>query len=65
MYNIYIVKGKDLIKQLVKAGWEADRITGSHHILRKGDELISVPVHGSKDIKPGTLNRLLKQGGLK
>ncbi|MBF0337516.1 MAG: type II toxin-antitoxin system HicA family toxin [Nitrospirae bacterium] len=59
------MKGKDLIKQLVKAGWEIDRITGSHHILRKGDELISVPVHGSKDIKPGTLNKLLKQGGLK
>ncbi|KJU85458.1 YcfA-like protein [Candidatus Magnetobacterium bavaricum] len=36
------MKGEDLIKQLVKAGWEVDRITGSHHILRKGDELISV-----------------------
>ncbi|QWR76897.1 type II toxin-antitoxin system HicA family toxin [Candidatus Magnetomonas plexicatena] len=59
------VKAKDLVKQLEKTGWEIERITGSHHILKKGDEMISVPVHGSKDLKAGTLNRLLKLGGLK
>jgi predicted RNA binding protein YcfA (HicA-like mRNA interferase family) len=64
VYNI-CVNGKVLVKQLEKAGWELERITSSHHILKRGDELISVPVHGSKDIKTGTLNKLLKQGGLK
>jgi predicted RNA binding protein YcfA (HicA-like mRNA interferase family) len=57
--------GKDLIKLLKKHGWELDRIGGSHHVLVKGNKTLTVPVHGKKDLKKGTLEALLKQGGLK
>jgi len=57
--------GKELVKQLKKEGWESTRIEGSHHILVRGTRTISVPVHGKKDLKKGTLEALRKQGGLK
>jgi len=57
--------GKELVKQLKKMGWESTRIEGSHHILVRGTRTISVPVHGKKDLKKGTLEALRKQGGLK
>jgi predicted RNA binding protein YcfA (HicA-like mRNA interferase family) len=57
--------GKELIKLLKAAGWMVDRIEGSHHILVRGTKTISVPVHGKKDLKKGTLETLRKLGGLK
>jgi predicted RNA binding protein YcfA (HicA-like mRNA interferase family) len=57
--------GKELVKQLRLNGWELDRINGSHHIMIKGKSTLSVPVHGNKDLPSGTLNKLLKQGGLR
>ena len=58
--------GKNLVKELEKNGWKVDRINGSHHILIKyGHKPVSVPVHGNKELKPGTLNDLLKKNGLK
>lgn len=58
------MRDKDLLKQLYLNGWVIDRIKGSHHILKKGDETLVLPVHG-KDIPIGLLNALLKQAGLK
>lgn len=59
------MKDKDLLKLLLKNGWQLDRVTGSHHILKKaGYELISLPVHG-KDLKPGLEQKFLKRAGLK
>jgi predicted RNA binding protein YcfA (HicA-like mRNA interferase family) len=57
--------GKQLIKLLVEQGWVLDRISSSHHIMVKGKQTISVPVHGKKDLGKGLLNALMKQGGLK
>ena len=57
--------GKELIKLLQQQGWILDRIQGSHHILVREDRTLSIPVHGSSDLKKGTLNALMKQGGLK
>lgn len=57
--------GKELLKLLKKNGWLEVRIEGSHHIMKKGDKEISVPVHGSKSMKKGLLNAILKEAGLK
>lgn len=61
------MNGKQVIKLLKEKGWQLDRINGSHHIFKKEGivYLITVPVHGSDDIPTGTLNRILKDGGLK
>jgi len=57
--------GKEIVKLLIKNGWEIDRVKGSHHIMKKKDKTITVPVHGKKDIPIGTLNDILKEAGLK
>jgi predicted RNA binding protein YcfA (HicA-like mRNA interferase family) len=57
--------GKELIILLIKNGWGLDRIKGSHHIMIKQNKTLSVPVHSNKDLPVGTLNSLLKDGGLK
>ncbi|MDR2711863.1 MAG: type II toxin-antitoxin system HicA family toxin [Clostridiales bacterium] len=57
--------GKELVKMLQKNGWKIDRVQGSHHIMAKGSDTVSVPVHAGKDLPAGTLNDILKKAGLK
>ena len=57
--------GKEILSLLKKEGWVLDRISGSYHIMTKGRKTLSVPVHGSKDVPTGLLNKLLKEAGLK
>jgi len=70
LYNIYIVflsdDGRQIIDLLKKNGWALDRVAGSHHIMVKdGFPSMSVPVHGSKGLKPGTLHAILRDAGIK
>lgn len=58
------MKDKDLLKALLKDGWELVRVHGSHHILQKGDKTETVPVLG-KDVPKGLLSKILKRTGLK
>ena len=57
--------GKELLRLLRKNGWSIERINGSHHVLRKGEQTITVPIHGNTDMKKGLLLHFLKQTGLK
>jgi len=57
--------GKELLAIMKRDGWKLDRITGSHHILIKGKQTLSVPVHGNSDLSTGLLSKLIKQAGLK
>ncbi|MDR0841881.1 MAG: type II toxin-antitoxin system HicA family toxin [Acidobacteriota bacterium] len=59
------MSGKQLVALLKKSGWAVVRINGSHHILRKGEQTLVVPVHGNTALKPGILNSLSKEAGLK
>lgn len=57
--------GNQVIKILKENGWQLDRINGSHHMMRKeGSGTVSVPVHGSKDLKKGTLAAIRRQTGV-
>ena len=58
------MKGKELVKLLEQKGWELDRIKGSHHIMKKGNKTVSVPVHNT-DIGSGLLHKIMTQTGLK
>lgn len=60
------MKPKDLIKALEKDGWRVARVDGSHHIMKHSSKpgMLVIPLH-NKDLKPGTLNNIIKQAGLK
>ena len=55
---------RELEKLLKKAGFEMSH--GGNHDIWKKDGFPPIPVHRHrKDIKKGTLNRILKDAGLK
>ncbi|MBI1812532.1 type II toxin-antitoxin system HicA family toxin [Candidatus Peregrinibacteria bacterium] len=51
--------GKALVRFLRRQGFALRRITGSHHIMGKGEKHTSVPVHGNDTLKLGTLTGIL------
>ncbi len=57
--------GKKLLKLLQKDGWELIRVKGSHHFIKKGDRIETIPIHSSKDIPKGLLQKIIKNTGLK
>ena len=59
------MKAKDIIKILREEGWEILRQEGSHLQMGKGDARTTIPQHGSKDVKPGTLANIERQTGIK
>lgn len=61
------MKAIEIIRILKEDGWYLKEQKGSHqqfiHALKPGK--VTVPVHGSKDIPPGTLGSIFKQAGIK
>jgi predicted RNA binding protein YcfA (HicA-like mRNA interferase family) len=61
------VSGKRVIQALSKAGFIVNRIAGSHHLLVHPNDktrAVTVPLHGNRDLKPGTLRSIIRQTGL-
>jgi predicted RNA binding protein YcfA (HicA-like mRNA interferase family) len=60
------ITGKELCKHLNAAGWSLKRIHGSHHIFGKPGEwkIISVPIHGNQNIKPGLATRIARDANI-
>nr|VFK40761.1 MAG: Predicted RNA binding protein YcfA, dsRBD-like fold, HicA-like mRNA interferase family [Candidatus Kentron sp. SD]VFK46398.1 MAG: Predicted RNA binding protein YcfA, dsRBD-like fold, HicA-like mRNA interferase family [Candidatus Kentron sp. SD] len=60
------ISGKTLCKILASRGWKLKRINGSHHIFSHptNPNILTVPVHGNRDLKRGTLSRLLDSAEL-
>jgi predicted RNA binding protein YcfA (HicA-like mRNA interferase family) len=60
------ISGKRLCRILEQAGWVLQRVQGSHHIYTHPDStvILTVPVHANRDLKKGTLHKLLKEAGL-
>jgi len=59
------MNGKIVISKLKAAGWTLRRISGSHHIMAFGGKIVPIPVHGSRDLTPGTLSAIERQTGIR
>jgi predicted RNA binding protein YcfA (HicA-like mRNA interferase family) len=61
------MKVRDVLKRLAEAGWVVVRTSGDHRQLRHASKpgTVTVPGHEGDDVKPGTLNSIWKQAGLK
>lgn len=58
------MSGKEIIKKLKTLGWEVKSINGSHHQMIKDGVKVTVPVHGTHDVKIKTLLSIEKQSGV-
>lgn len=61
------MKAKELIRKIEAVGWVFDRQKGSHKIFKKEGERdhITVPDHGSQDLKKPLVLSILRQAGLR
>lgn len=66
MSSLPAVSGRDVIRALGKAGFGVDRISGSHHVLKREGHpfVITVPVHGNRSLGRGLLLALIRDSGL-
>lgn len=60
------VSGSRVVRALTRAGFVIDRVIGSHHVLvypTDPTRTVTVPVHGNRDLKTGTLRAIVRQAG--
>ena len=61
------LNGRHVVRALERAGFVVLRVSGSHHVLGKpgasGTRVI-VPVHGARDLPPGTVRSIIAQANL-
>ena len=61
------MKVRDVIRMVELDGWYHVRTRGSHrhykHLRKTG--IVTIAGHTSAELKPGTLNYILRQAGLK
>jgi predicted RNA binding protein YcfA (HicA-like mRNA interferase family) len=61
------LRARDVIRALERAGFAISRISGSHcRLIHTADTArkVTVPLHGSTDLKKGTLRGIIAQAGL-
>jgi len=58
-----IIKPREAVKILLKAGFSKKRQTGSHLIMGKDGKIVPIPIH-ARDLKRGVLKSIIKQSGL-
>ena len=60
------ITGPEMCRLIETNGWSLRRISGSHHIFSKQGErkVISIPVYGSKVLKPGLAVRIARDAGV-
>jgi predicted RNA binding protein YcfA (HicA-like mRNA interferase family) len=62
-----VVSGKEVVRALKRLGFELRHIRGSHHVLAHPGpprRMISVPVHGNRQLPVGTLSNILDEAGV-
>jgi predicted RNA binding protein YcfA (HicA-like mRNA interferase family) len=66
MSELPSVTGRQAISVFEQHGFEVVRVCGSHHIMKKTGHrfVLSVPLHGNRAIKRGTLRGLISAAGI-
>jgi len=60
MPKLPVVKPKELIRALKRLGFIEIRKKGSHLQMKKGNLLVTIPIH-NRDLNPTTLKSILRQ----
>ncbi|MHC4433253.1 MAG: type II toxin-antitoxin system HicA family toxin [Planctomycetota bacterium] len=55
---------RDLVRCLLKMGFEGPYSGGKHQFMLKGRVTLTLPNPHKKDISPGLLSRILRQAGI-
>jgi predicted RNA binding protein YcfA (HicA-like mRNA interferase family) len=58
------VTGREMVRFLEREGFLLIRVRGSHHFFESGELRTTVPVHGNRPLKIGTLRSILRDIGI-
>ena len=64
MPKLPVVSARDCIRALSKVGFYTARQRGSHISLRRDDPPGRITIPNHRELKPGTLKRILNDAGL-
>ena len=57
-----VISGKELLRILIKAGFEVNNIKGSHYRLKHQDgRKTTIPVHKNEDLPKGLLRKIVRE----
>lgn len=64
MAPVPILSGQKVVRVFQKLGWQCVRQSGSHMILVKEGELVTLSVPNHREVAKGTLRSLIRNAGL-
>jgi predicted RNA binding protein YcfA (HicA-like mRNA interferase family) len=64
MPSLPVLNGRGVVKAFEKAGWRVARQRGSHMVMIKAGEMITLSVPDHKEIARGTLRGLIRSSGM-
>jgi predicted RNA binding protein YcfA (HicA-like mRNA interferase family) len=59
-----VMSGREVVRVFETLGWETVRQTGSHIIMTKDEELVTLSVPDHPEVAKGTLRSLIRTAGL-
>ena len=59
-----VLNGREVVRVFESLGWEAVRQAGSHIIMTKDNELVTLSVPNHREVAKGTLRSLIRTAGL-
>jgi predicted RNA binding protein YcfA (HicA-like mRNA interferase family) len=61
---IPVLSGKEIVKIFESLGWEVSRQRGSHVIMTKKGEIVTLSIPNHKEVARGTLRSLIRSANL-
>ncbi len=59
-----VLSGRDVIKAFKSFGWEISRQSGSHIVLTKPGNIVTLSIPDHKEVAKGTLRSLIRAANL-
>ncbi|BAU14711.1 YcfA family protein [Leptolyngbya sp. NIES-3755] len=59
-----VMSGREVVRVFESLGWEAVRQTGSHIIMTKDEEMVTLSIPDHREVAKGTLRSLIRTAGL-
>ena len=63
-FSLPVMSGREVVRVFESLGWEAVRQAGSHIIMTKDEELVTLSVPDHREVAKGTLRSLIRSAGL-
>ena len=59
-----VLSGREVVRVFERFGWQTARQSGSHIILTKSGEMVTLSVPDHREVARGTLRALIRAAGL-